>query len=1380
MDIKNERSGKIWTNNLFGARIGALSVICVMLLNTTSAIASAAAPARTPPASVLAMTARQVGSALTARIEITSPAAYLPPEVTVRVNGKEIGSKFISGSCGGAPCLAATVTSYDGLHAGKNVVGALAKLQDGRRASGRIRFDLTTTSTSNSGAAIKLTARPQMNTLGMQVAGPALAQSVSASVASPFLPPTIAFNTNYAGGYQSGSPWLTVGQTQYPTTTPSCSGTAVFTAIIFDRATLAEKKSDPEDSPKCLSSSTELNTWLASLPSGDLVILGTNYGSNPSPPFDTSLIGGTSYAATSKLNGYMIIGATGATPGTAFESYSSQNGTFGAPSAYGILQEDAAGNYNYLPGEVIRYVVMPNAPAGAFHYGPATSAIQLSATAQQLNDAPSAAYRSYAPPAGTDGFWLLTLNRQTLEPIADCQVPDVIRGNVSFSNGCGTFYQTNSSTHGPAQSQSDYAALATALAAANKDPWQLVFLTTIGNATCCDWKSAVAAAGSIVNFTTSLTALGGTPSLTTYPETGWNTTLTPAYSLVTAASLGNALSGPVAESSTVLLNDHGQTGTIMGTLQRTNTAGVFTPGDVNQVYPQMLIDNGGLDNQFTTSTVALQQPVTWPALDQSNLLAGADSIAGQINAYRFISYSLLTNKYMVGASGSHLDDLHYFFTGSTATNIDYHYFDPIDLPWPGNTGAGFTACSSITPGTNGDDTCNYAFSSADMVSFTVNDFMAVKNQTSKEVQDLTNVLVYFLTGSTNLKDVLIGGNASVGVALTGAASTILGSKLGAQAATTSVNISWESILGMMNGVLTIGAGVPGLLDLAEPLEDLAKVAPKTVQALKYSGAVSNEIAGAAGLASGAGGISTSSTTTPLPSKYAKFSQTIGQLANGALQDQLNSGFDAVVDSITSDWGRIKLIAPRVVNSDDPAFFSPRQDAQTIAIGAATKSASRQFYLGLMPTLYQVHYWHGVGEDTYLDPTTNIKSNQPDMGYGSEHNCGETSTAFYLQSDGKGSFLPVAPYVSIAAATVDGSTDFTQDMGGIDYYVIASAPSNIGASNESIAVMDTQLAQSLFATSGLALPMQQFVTSNGPMASAWHDAGKTNDVIGKMSDSSINSGFTTTCNPTSGQIGSGTSPIPGVSNTTTTLTAPSAATIGSSVTLTATVKTAAGTLAPAGMIYFMEDGTMVATVPLTNGSASTSVSNLALGVHTVAASYPAEDAYAPSDSGTQPLTVYANDPTFSIKTSQTTLTANTGAGSVSSPINVSVTSSYGASGNVSFACSGLPVGMTCNFKPAQASLADGGTAGTVMTISSTAAGSASLLGFGLLLPMGFRLRRSRRVITFMSAGAVALVLLSGCGGDQTNYQRPATGTVTVLVSATLGAVTQSTPVQVTLQ
>lgn len=1348
-----------------------------------AAAASGAKTARPGTSASMSIAAADIAPDGTSLVTLRMPTNAQPNALHVYLNGADVTAKFSASACSGGACMIAQIGPADGLRQGKNVFQAEAKADGGIVLTARTRFDGRSADEQKNVRVQSVQPRATPAVMSPAAAAAALQGS---PVSQPFLAPTVGLKTLNEGGYKFGqSPWLEIGGKTYPTTTPSCTGNALFTAIVLDRQTLEEKTGGVEGSPKCIDTNANLTTYLASLPKGEIVIVGSNYGQTPanSGQLDTTPIGGTSFPSGSTLASYMIIGATGASPGTAFEPHDEAGLTSAPSSARGILQEDANGDYNFFSGDgdFVRYAVVPNSPAGAFNNSstPATS-IQISMTAEQHDNNSGYRYMSYRPVStAKDGFWLLRLNRRTLERIDDCSegLTQSTDGNFYFA-GCGKFYGTNTTTYGPQAGSAAMKQLAADLTAVNRDPWQLIFLTTVGQATCCTAVSAMHDYPTgYAELQPALWALGGTPAYTTYYGTQNNTnTPNAAYTLVTASGLGNPLSGPAVESSTALLATHGQTGTVIGTLERNGNAGLFTPGQINQEFTSVLISKGGLDSQFILNTVALDAPVEWPAESQTVKLSGADSIQGQNSAYRFISHSLLSDKYAAGITGSHQDDLHYFFTGSLNTSINYHYFDPEDLPWPGSNTAGFTHCTSVTPGTNGNDTCNYNWGN-ETLHFTVNDFNAVRQQTTLEVRYLTNVLQYFVTGSTNMRDAIVGGNANVGLALTGAAATVLGNQLlpAPTVTTTSINISWQSILGAVNGLLTVVAGVPGIGELYLAEETIQK-SVALLSVAKQTGAWSNELAGAAGLASGAGSIvsKTTTTTTSLPSKYSKFALTVGQLASGALQDQLAHGFDAMVDSITSDWGRISKIGPRIVNVDDPAFFIPNQVVQETVLEGITTGAERQFYGQLIPSFFEVHYWPGIAGS--LGGKV-----EPDMGYYTDHVNGGSCWAFYLNPHDK-PYGSVPDYVSTYVPWALGqAVPFSMITPNYDYYLIAKPSSSKGSDTETINTIDPTFGAALFSPQGLNIPLLQFAHPTGPMQSVWRNAGTTNDVTTHGKGSICAAGDF-------GGLSAGVMrPIasdPTIVSTATTLSAPSAAEVGDAVNMTATVK-AGDTPVGEGVMYFRIDDQVAASVPMqSDGTASYAVSTLALGSHTIKASYGTGDGsvYDASSSDTQTLTIYGDGPDLMVSTSASSVSVRRG--NTSSAVTVSVASMHGASGNVSFGCTGLPVGATCNFSPAQVSLTGDGSATTTMTVSvpATAAAAAAFGSFGLLLLPMFGMsgkRRRKAIAASMLVGAMAIGL-TGCGGggDKKFYEVP-TGTVQVLVSATVNGVTRTVPISVTI-
>jgi hypothetical protein len=97
-----------------------------------------------------------------------------------------------------------------------------------------------------------------------------------------------------------------------------------------------------------------------------------------------------------------------------------------------------------------------------------------------------------------------------------------------------------------------------------------------------------------------------------------------------------------------------------------------------------------------------------------------------------------------GVTGPYAYDIHYFFTGSLNTAIDYRTFDPLNTTHPG---ASWTSPDGTT------------------FSFTQQEFDSVKYQVHNEVVALTNVLTYLVTGSTHFKDLVAAGNSNAALSL---------------------------------------------------------------------------------------------------------------------------------------------------------------------------------------------------------------------------------------------------------------------------------------------------------------------------------------------------------------------------------------------------------------------------------------------------------------------------------------------------------------------------------------------------------------------------------------------------------------------------------------
>lgn len=217
-------------------------------------------------------------------------------------------------------------------------------------------------------------------------------------------------------------------------------------------------------------------------------------------------------------------------------------------------------------------------------------------------------------------------------------------------------------------------------------------------------------------------------------------------------------------------------------------------------------------------------------------------------------------------------------------------------------------------------------------------------------------------------------------------------------------------------------------------------------------------------------------------------------------------------------------------------------------------------------------------------------------------------------------------------------------------------------------------------------------------------------------------------------------------------APAASSIlGESVSQQATVAAASGSgSVPSGTVQFRDGATILGTGPLdATGKVTFSANGLTLGSHSLASYYIAGGGYQASNSAASTLMVYANAPDLSLTLSTGTLQVSYG--TTSSPVQLQVTSQSGMGGTVTFSCTGLPIGMTCNFNPTQANINAGGNAATSLTIPSTATQASEALwtrGIRLvLLPFSilrlWRIRYSRQRIQHLLSLLLLFALSLGC-------------------------------------
>jgi Bacterial Ig-like domain (group 3) len=580
---------------------------------------------------------------------------------------------------------------------------------------------------------------------------------------------------------------------------------------------------------------------------------------------------------------------------------------------------------------------------------------------------------------------------------------------------------------------------------------------------------------------------------------------------------------------------------------------------------------------------------------------------------------------------------------------------------------------------------------------------------------------------------------------------------------------------LVGGIASTVANAEGVFEIVDAERFLAFSAAKQANIKKVVGGA-NAI-GALVATIGSGGSLLSNTSAQLPSPYTKFTTTIGQLANGQLQNQLIVGFDVLADDLTSDWARLSSIGPRVVNVNDSVFYAPDQVSQNATLQQLTNASAQTFYFSLLPTLYHVDLWRTVEYNTtHIDPTTQF---QPAMGSLQGH-LSPSCNAYYLspnQSDSNPNHLSLYQGIFYPTLGNPASYLFGQDTGLFDVLVIAGPSTNKKTTNTSIPSIDPDLATILFAPDQLNTSMQQFVAANGPIpvldASLTNPSGYPSDQTCDMWDWPQQDAQAPT---TSSGID-----VNGDIETTTTLTSSPRDTLDGQTVLTAVVDAAGGQAMTTGSVYFVVDGQIVGQANVgANGVATLTIPQIALGNHTVEADYSSPDGYAVSSSTPSTLGVYAGAPDLTVTAASTSL--NVSYDNPSQPLPVTIASVAGMAGDVQLSCTGLPVGLSCQFNTPTPTLAVDGSVQSTVVIGPTVATQAAL-GL-LLLPMliiGWRREDGsvrRRALPAILAFCMAATALTGCSSDNSSIPRE-TGTKTVLITATVGSVSRSVAVDVNI-
>jgi hypothetical protein len=238
--------------------------------------------------------------------------------------------------------------------------------------------------------------------------------------------------------------------------------------------------------------------------------------------------------------------------------------------------------------------------------------------------------------------------------------------------------------------------------------------------------------------------------------------------------------------------------------------------------------------------------------------------------------------------------------------------------------------------------------------------------------------------------------------------------------------------------------------------------------------------------------------------------------------------------------------------------------------------------------------------------------------------------------------------------------------------------------------------------------------------------------------------------------------------------------GQSVTLTASVTSSGPT--PTGNVVFTSGSTTLGTVALSGGTAAFTTSSFDTGgTQMITAAYSG-DANTLASSAQLRQVVNSAFTLAPGTGGSTTLTVNAGQ-TVTAPINV--TGAAGFSGQITFACTGLPANAGCSFSPATINVSGTPAVSTLLTVNTTAAATSSQLKIGLgayglafaglVLFWPARRKGARIWVLLWCAIGFATLGLSGCSGGSGSAPPPQTaaGTYSFTVVASSGNVkTQS--------
>jgi hypothetical protein len=274
------------------------------------------------------------------------------------------------------------------------------------------------------------------------------------------------------------------------------------------------------------------------------------------------------------------------------------------------------------------------------------------------------------------------------------------------------------------------------------------------------------------------------------------------------------------------------------------------------------------------------------------------------------------------------------------------------------------------------------------------------------------------------------------------------------------------------------------------------------------------------------------------------------------------------------------------------------------------------------------------------------------------------------------------------------------------------------------------------------------------------------------------------------------------------TSATASTQYSPVTLTATVTPSVSQDSPSGTVSFFDNGTLLQTANVSDGTATLTLTSLPVGPNVITASYSGDADFNGATASTSvSIGVTALTPAFTLSApAPGTLTLTAGA---TGTVTVGLAGNAAFSGAVTLTCTGAPTESSCTVAPGSITLAGGQSTTAAVVIATTppnntfsaqnsaqkwltGAGSLAVAGFAFLL---YPSRRRRRIFTtwtilfLLATAAIGTLSLTGCGSSVKHTTPPVVtdkypgtpaGTTTLTITATSGSITQTQTIALTVQ